>query len=69
MGTGTLHVKGATDGEKTVTIRSTASTSQAKVTTLPTGTVVKVYDRDDGWYTVEYDGWFGYVQEQYLIMD
>lgn len=69
IGTGTLHVKGATDGAKTVTIRSTASTSQAKVTTLPTGTVVKVYGRDDGWYTVEYDGWFGYVQEQYLNMD
>ena len=69
VGTGVIHVKGATDGEKTVTIRSTMSTSQAKVVTVPTGTVVAVFGQDDDWYAVEYDGGFGYVQAQYLKME
>lgn len=69
MGEGTIHVKGATDGAKNVTVRATASTSQAKVTTLKTGTVVKVYEHSGDWYTIEYGGWFGYVQDQYLTME
>lgn len=69
VGTGVLHVKGDTDGEKNVTIRTAMSTSQAKVTALPTGTVVTVYGQEDDWYAVEYGGWFGYVQEQYLEME
>ncbi len=69
MGDGTIHVKGATDGAKNVTVRSSESTSQAKVTTLKTGTVVKVYEHSGDWYTIESDGWFGYVQEQYLNME
>ncbi len=69
MGTGTLHMKGATDGAKTVTLRSTASTSQTKVTALPTGTVVNVYEHSGDWYGVEADGWYGYVQSQYLNME
>ena len=69
VGSGVMHVKGDTDGEKNVTIRSTMSTSQAKVITLPTGTAVTVFSQEDGWYAVEYDGWFGYVQSQYLEME
>lgn len=69
IGTGTIHIKGATDGAKTVTLRSTKSTSQAKVTALPTGTVVTVYEKDDDWYAVEAGGWYGYVQAQYLEME
>lgn len=68
-GTGTIHVKGATDGETTVTVRSTASKSTAKVAALATGTVVTVHGTDGDWYLVEFDGWFGYVQDQYLAMD
>lgn len=69
VGSGVLHVKGDTDGEKNVTIRSTMSTSQAKVAALPTGTAVTVFSQEDSWYAVEYDGWFGYVQAQYLEME
>lgn len=69
IGTGTIHIKGATDGAKTVTLRSTASTSQAKVTALKTGTVVNVYEKTGDWYAVESDGWYGYVQAQYLTME
>ena len=69
IGMGTIHIKGATDGAKTVTLRSTASTSQAKVTALKTGTVVNVYEKTGDWYAVESDGWYGYVQAQYLTME
>ena len=69
IGTGTIHIKGAIDGAKTVTLRAAKSTSQAKVTALPTGTVVTVYEQDGDWYAVEADGWYGYVQAQYLEME
>lgn len=69
MGTGTIHIKGATDGNKTVTVRAEDSTSKAKVITLATGTVVNVCEKQDDWYVVESDGWYGYVQEQYLTMN
>lgn len=69
MGTGTLHVKGATDGKSTVTVRATASTSTAKVASLATGTVVTVYEKQGSWYAVESDGWYGFVQDQYLNMN
>ena len=69
IGTGTIHIKGAMDGSKTVTMRASQSTSQAKVTTLPTGTVVNVFEKDGDWYAVEYDGWYGYIQVQYLEMN
>ena len=69
LGVGTLHLKGNTDGESTVTIRSTNSTSKAKVGAWPTGSTVIVHEKDGGWYTIEMDGWFGYVQEQYLTLD
>lgn len=69
LGTGTLHIKGNTDGEDTVTIRAEDSTSKAKVGAWKTGSTVIVHGKDDGWYTVEQDGWFGYVQEQYLTLN
>lgn len=69
IGTGTIHIKGATDGDKTVTMRASQSTAQAKVTTLPTGTVVTVFEKDDDWYAIEYDGWYGYIQAQNLEMN
>ena len=49
-----------------VAIRADASTSDAKVIAWPTGTTVNAYTGDDKWYNVEYDGWWGYVQEQYV---
>lgn len=69
LGSGVIHIKGATDGAKTVTLRATASSSQAKVTALNTGAAVTVYEKDGDWYAVEADGWYGYVQDQYLKMD
>jgi len=30
---------------------------------------VTVFSQEDSWYAVEYDGWFGYVQAQYLEME
>jgi hypothetical protein len=29
---------------------------------------VIVHEEENGWYTVEKDGWVGYVQSQYLTM-
>ena len=69
MGTGMLHVKGKTDGESNVTIRAEDSTAKAKVAVWQTGTTVIVHEVFGSWYTVEHDGWFGYVQEQYLNLD
>lgn len=69
LGVGTLHLKGKTDGEGTVTIRSTNSTSKAKVGAWKTGSTVIVHEADGGWYIVEQDGWIGYVQEQYLTLN
>ena len=69
LGSGTIHIKGATDGAKTVTLRATASSSQAKVTALSTGVIVTVHEKDGDWYAVEADGWYGYVQDEYLNMN
>lgn len=68
IGSGVLSVKGNTDGEDDVTIRAEASTSKAKIGAWPTGTAVTVHAKDSGWYIVEYDGWYGWVQEQYLTL-
>ncbi len=68
MGTGILHINGNKDGSKTVTIRADKSTSKAKIDTWATGTSVIVHEEDNGWYTVEKDGWVGYVQSQYLTL-
>jgi len=66
--TGILHINGVKDGSKTVTIRADKSTSKAKVAAWETGTSVIVHAEDKGWYTVEKDGWVGYVQSQYLTL-
>ena len=69
LGKGTLHIKGNTDGEKEVTIRTTASTSSAKVAAWKTGLTVTVLSHNGGWYAVEHDGWYGYVHQQNLTME
>lgn len=69
MGTGTVHIKGETDGSDDVTVRATASKSTAKVISLATGTVVTVHGQQGDWYAIESDGWFGYIQEQYLNLN
>lgn len=66
MGEGVLHVNGAVDGKKSVTARTTAASSSAKVETWQSGTTVTVYAQEDGWYAVEKDGWFGYVPADQL---
>ncbi len=69
MGNGTVQIKGVTDGKSAVTVRATASKSTAKVAELATGTRVIVHEQEDDWYAIEFDGWFGYIQEQYLTMN
>ena len=69
LGMGTLHLKGKTDGEATVIVRTTASTSAAKVAGWKTGTVVTVLKQQGVWYAVEYNGWYGYVHQQYLTVE
>ena len=69
MGNGILHVKNKTDGSANVTIRADESTSAAKVAAWPTGTNVTVHSGNSKWYLVEYDGWCGYVQAQYLNVE
>lgn len=68
LGQGTIHIKGVTDGKKDVTIRATASGSTAKVASFDTGTLVTVHAKTGDWYAVEYDGWYGFVPQQYLEM-
>jgi len=68
LGSGILHINGAKDGSKTVTIRADMSTSKAKVAAWETGASVVVHEEEKGWYTVERDGWVGYVQSQYLTL-
>lgn len=68
LGTGILHINGVKDGSKTVNIRADQSTGKAKVAAWATGTSVIVHGEENGWYTVEKDGWVGYVQGQYLTL-
>lgn len=63
---GMLIVNKKTDGKDLVTIRANNAGSAARIGTWPTGTVVTVYGEKNGWYEVEVDGWFGYVQKKYL---
>ncbi len=69
LGKGVLHDDGQTDGEKTITVRATASTSNAKVTAAAVGTKVNVWQKAGDWYAVEFDGWYGFVHEQYLQIE
>ena len=69
LGMGTLHLKGKMDGASSVTIRTNTSTSSAKVASWPTGTTVTVLRHEGVWYAVEYDGWYGYVHQQYLTVE
>ena len=69
IGFGTLHVKGKTDGSGKVTVYAEASTSKAKTVVWPTGTQVLVHARNGSWYTVEAEGWYGWVQEQNLTLN
>ena len=68
LGTGILHMDGSKDGSKSVTIRADRSASKAKIAAWETGTSVIVHEEENGWYTVEKDGWVGYVQSQYLTL-
>ena len=47
-------------------VRSTPSTSGAKVTSLSSGTQVKILESLDGWYRIEANGKTGYVSSQYV---
>lgn len=68
LGTGILHIDGTKDGSKTVAIRADRSSGKAKIGAWETGASVIVHEEQNGWYTVERDGWVGYVQSQYLTL-
>lgn len=68
LGMGILHIDGVKDGSKTVTIRADRSTGKAKIAAWETGASVIVHEEENGWYTVERDGWVGYVQSQYVTL-
>ena len=63
LGTATL------DGKDPLTIRADMSGSAAKVDVWPIGTLVTVHAKSGDWYWIECDGWCGYIQKQYLIMN
>lgn len=69
IGQGVLHLKGKTDGEDNIVVRTTASSSSAKVGEWKTGTAVTVLQQEGVWYAVEYAGWYGYVHQQYLTIE
>ena len=69
VGSGTLHNKGNVDGSEDVTVYAEATASKAKPAAGPTGTKVIIHTLTKGWYAVEADGWYGWVQEQYLMPD
>lgn len=69
LGSGVVHIKGATDGQSEVVIRNDASKSAAKVTEIPTGTQVSIFASVGEWAAVEWNGNFGYIQEQYIEMN
>lgn len=69
VGEGVLHVKGETDGKKSVIVRTEANSSSAKVISPASGTPVKVYGMEDGWYAVETEGCFGYVAQDSLTLE
>ena len=69
MGNGILHVKNKMDGSANVTVRADESTSAAKVAAWPAGMNVIVHSGNSKWYLVEYDGWCGHVQAQYLNVE
>ena len=47
-------------------MRSEASTSSAKLTTIPRGATVTVLEKGSTWSRVSYSGYTGYVMNQYL---
>lgn len=69
LGKGVLHLKGKTDGEAEVNIRTSTSASSTKVAGWKTGITVTVLSRSGVWYAVEHEGWYGYVHQQYLTME
>lgn len=68
MGTAVVHIKNVTDGKSTVPVRAGASKSTAKVADLSTGTEVLAHGLEEGWYAIEFDGWYGYIPAENLRM-
>lgn len=69
IGHGILHMKNQTDGKNRINIRTTMSPSSAKVGEWPSGLSVTVLEEKGDWFAIEYDGWFGYVHQQYLNLE
>ena len=69
IGTAKLSYNGKATGGTTVNVRHTASKKSRKVEEWRTGTTVTVFSYADGWYEIEHDGVYGYVMDEFLIMD
>ena len=70
---GAAEARADSDGAATVTasalnMRSEPSTSSSVVTCLPRGTVVVAHGTSDGWVSVSYRGYSGYMSAEYLSL-
>lgn len=65
---GTMATKATVyaDNGKPVNLRRRPSTSTARLTTVPVGTVVDVYEVEDGWAHVKVNGEEGYMMAKFL---
>lgn len=50
-------------------LRSGPSTKKAVLTEIPFGTTLPIYESVSGWHYVEYNGEFGYVSADYIIIE
>lgn len=67
-GTGLLSYKGRTNGSTTINVRNAASGDSCKIAEWETGTEVSILGLQDGFYAIEYDGIYGFVQEKFLTL-
>ena len=49
-----------------VNLRAGAGTTYSALTTVPSGSDIYVYDRNDGWAQVSYGNYSGYISEKYI---
>ena len=73
LSVGAAEARADSDGAATVTasalnMRSEPSTSSSVVTCLPRGTIVVAHGSSDGWVSVSYKDYTGYMSAEYLSM-
>ncbi|MBO2516776.1 MAG: hypothetical protein CW338_05775 [Clostridiales bacterium] len=65
-GHGTVHVKGNTDGSKTVKVRLKASSDAVSSFSWHTGTQITILSKSGDWYEAEAEGFTGYISASYV---